>query len=244
MLKLYHHTTSTCSKRVRICLAEKGLEWESVIVDLRIGTNREPWYVELNPNGVVPTLDHDGKIMIESNFILEYLEDAFTDTSLRPADPYQRQKMRYWMDQSEHFLHRNVNVISQIKQNRLERYAHLSDAEKEDMLAKVPRADARALLANRLKGIGLQPEDMAFAEARIAEGMDQLEEILTDQAWIAGETFSLADISIAPFIERFEANELERIVDWQARPHVGDWWGRVQARESYQIGMFFPGPGD
>jgi len=73
MLKLYHWWSSTCSRRVRIGLAAKGLEWESVYVNLRTMENLEPWYVKLNPNGVVPTLDHDGRIVIESNFILEYL---------------------------------------------------------------------------------------------------------------------------------------------------------------------------
>lgn len=242
MLKLYHNVNSTCSKRVRICLAEKQLEWQSVHIDLRSGVNREPWYVDLNPNGVVPTLDHDSKILVESNFILEYLDDVFPEVSLRPADFYQRQKMRYWMDQSEHFIHRNVNVISQIKQNRLERYAKLTEQEKKEMLARVPRAEARKLLANRLEGIGLQPEDLAWAEDRLAEAMDGLEIILSSEPWVAGETFSLADISIAPFIERFEANELERIVDWKARPHVGNWWARVQDRESYQLGMNFAEP--
>ena len=57
---------------MRIGLAAKGLEWESVYVNLRTMENLEPWYVKLNPNGVVPTLDHDGRIVIESNFILEY----------------------------------------------------------------------------------------------------------------------------------------------------------------------------
>ena len=85
MLRLYHWWSSTCSRRVRIGLAAKGLEWESVYVNLRKLEHLEPWYVKLNPNGVVPTLDHDGKIVIESNFILEYLDDVWPAVPLRPA---------------------------------------------------------------------------------------------------------------------------------------------------------------
>ncbi len=104
MLKLYHGATSTCSKRVRICLAEKGLDWESVHIDLSRRENLDPEYLRLNPNGVVPTLIHDGRVLYESNFIIEYLDEEFPDVPLRPKDPYERARMRIWMDRIEHVL--------------------------------------------------------------------------------------------------------------------------------------------
>ena len=66
MIKLYHMHTSTCSKRVRITLAEKNLEWESVHIDLAKREQIEPDYVKLNPNGVVPTLIHGDRVLNES----------------------------------------------------------------------------------------------------------------------------------------------------------------------------------
>ena len=105
MLTLYHGVTSTCSKRVRITLAEKGVDWDSVHLDLAQRENLDPQYLKLNPNGVVPTLVHDGHIIYESNFIIEYLDDIFPEPPLRPADPYDRAHMRIWMDQIEHVLH-------------------------------------------------------------------------------------------------------------------------------------------
>ena len=113
MLKLYHGWTSTCSKKVRITLAEKGLEWESQII--RGGPareNLEPWYIKLNPNAVVPTLDHDGRIIIESCVICEYLDDVFPEHRLSPEDPYDRAQMRIWLDKSEMAVHHNINIIS------------------------------------------------------------------------------------------------------------------------------------
>ena len=79
MLKLYHQWTSTCSKRVRITLAEKNLDWESHHISLKDLEHLDEWYVKLNPEGVVPTLDHDGNILTESNFIIEYLDEMFPD---------------------------------------------------------------------------------------------------------------------------------------------------------------------
>ncbi|MDA0238922.1 MAG: glutathione S-transferase family protein [Proteobacteria bacterium] len=241
MLKLYHGVTSTCSKRVRITLAEKGLAWESHHIDLRKFDQLEPWYLELNPNGVVPTLVHDGKVCHESNFIIEYLDEAFPDKPLRPDDPHGRWKMRVWMNRFEHILHRNVNVISFIKQNRAERYTSMSKEEFDAFLDRQATAEKRMQLKTRVEN-GVTQEDMDFAEARIAEVLDDMETALAEGPWLTGERLSLADISIAPFIERFEGNKLEKLVDWTARPRLGGWWRRMQGLESFKTAFAYRPP--
>ena len=241
MLTLYHGQTSTCSKRVRICLAEKGLEWESVHINLAKFEHLEPAYLKLNPNGIVPTLDHDGRFVFESNFINEYLDDSFPEITLRPQDPYERARMRIWMDRIEHVLHRNINVISFIRQGRYKRYAGLSDRERQAIIDRQPTEARRIELARRLRD-GISDDDMAYAEARIAEVLDDMERTLTDRPWLNGETVSLADISVAPFLERFESNRLTRLVDWSARPALGDWWTRMQDRESFRTAFAFKAP--
>jgi glutathione S-transferase len=241
MLKLYHWWSSTCSRRVRIALAAKGLSWDSVYINLARFENLEPWYVELNPNGVVPTLVHDGRIIIESNFILEYLDDVWPEVPMRPDDPYERARMRFWMDRFEHELHRNVNIISFIKQGRIKRYEHMSEEERQASIMQQPTEPKRALLADRLKN-GITEEQMAYAEARLAEILDEVEKALADRPWLNGGHMSLADCSIAPFIERFESNKLERLVDWNARPGLGAWWARMQATEAYRTAHSFKAP--
>ena len=62
-----------------------------------MATSFTPNYLALNPNAVVPTLVHRGRAVIESNIILEYLEDAFPTPPLRPADPHSRAGARQWM---------------------------------------------------------------------------------------------------------------------------------------------------
>ena len=238
MLELYHWITSTCSKRVRICLAEKDLEWESHHIRLDRGEQLAPDYVKMNPNGVVPTLVHDGRVLIESMFIMEYLDDVFPDPPLRPADPYERAQMRIWMDRCEHVLHKSVNVISFIKQGRYKRYEGMSEDELQAAFAKQPEIDRRAILERRIRQ-GVTQEEMDHAEARIAIIFDDMEARLSDRPWLCGEEYSLADIAYAPFIERFQANEMNRLVDWTARPALGDWWARTQERPAFQKGFFF-----
>jgi glutathione S-transferase len=68
-LQLYTHPMSPCSQKVRIVLAEKGLGWERIEVDLSAKENLSPAYLKLNPLGVVPTLVADGRPVIESSII-------------------------------------------------------------------------------------------------------------------------------------------------------------------------------
>ena len=241
MLTLYHGATSTCSKRVRITLAEKDLEWESVLLNLAVRENLDPEYLKLNPNGVVPTLIHDGRVLIESNFIIEYLDEAFPEVPLRPAEPYERARMRIWMDRIEHVLHRNINIVSWIKQGRYKRFDGMSAAQLQAVYDSQATEEKRALQKKRLKD-GISQADMDLAEARVAEVLDEMEQQLHDRPWLCGEALSLADISVAPFLERFEANDMPLLTDWNKRPKLGDWWQRMQSREGFQTGFTFRPP--
>lgn len=89
MLELYHGYTSVCAQKVRLVLAEKGLEWNSHVMLLN-GDHLEPDYLKLNPNGVVPTLVHDGNVIVESNVIMHYLDDFFSK-SFRSEQMEERQ---------------------------------------------------------------------------------------------------------------------------------------------------------
>ena len=70
------------------------MAWESRHVDLFKFENWEPEYVKLNPRGVGPTLDDDGRVIVDSNVIVEYLEDAYAEGSLMPGDAGGRARLR------------------------------------------------------------------------------------------------------------------------------------------------------
>ena len=85
-LHLFHFFLSNCSQRVRFGLEEKGLEWTSHHMNLMANEHATPEYQQINPNGVVPTLVHDGQVVIESNDILVYLDERFPERPLRRTD--------------------------------------------------------------------------------------------------------------------------------------------------------------
>src|ERR1700709_1196478 len=95
-LELYHAAYSTCSQKVRLVLAEKGLTFESHLVNLAAKEHLTPEYLSLNPNGVVPTLVHDGRAVCDSSVIADYLDDVFPDPPLTPPTAYDRARMRAW----------------------------------------------------------------------------------------------------------------------------------------------------
>ena len=96
MLELYHHGSSVCAAKVRFTISEKGLEWKSHYLDILKGEHFNPEYLKLNPKAVVPTLVHDGNVLVESTVICEYLDDEFPQVPLKPARSLDRAQMRLW----------------------------------------------------------------------------------------------------------------------------------------------------
>ena len=80
-----HYSGSSCSQKLRIFLNLKGIPWESHVIDLHANENFQPWFLGINPRGLVPVLVHDGAVHIESNDIIAYLEKTFPQPRLIPA---------------------------------------------------------------------------------------------------------------------------------------------------------------
>src|SRR5271155_4180535 len=80
-----HFMGSSCSQKLRIVLNLKGIPWQSHPIDLMGNENFQPWFLGVNPRGLVPVLVHDGAVHIESNDIIQYLEKKFPTPRLIPA---------------------------------------------------------------------------------------------------------------------------------------------------------------
>ncbi len=98
MIKLYTFPLSTNSRKVRIALLEKGLEFERVNVDLAKREQKNPEYLKIHPFGQVPALDDEGFIVYDSTIINEYLEDEYPYPALMPEDSEGRARARLMED--------------------------------------------------------------------------------------------------------------------------------------------------
>jgi maleylpyruvate isomerase len=93
-MKLYNFFRSGTSHRLRIALRLKGLDVDYVLIDLRKNQNWEQDYKALNPQGLVPTLVKDGRVLIQSPAIIEWLEESYPSPALLPVHPDDRAHVR------------------------------------------------------------------------------------------------------------------------------------------------------
>jgi glutathione S-transferase len=98
MLKIWGRNTSSNVQKAMFAVGELGLAYERIDVGGAFGMNREPAYLAMNPNGLVPTLDEDGFLLWESNSIIRYLATKFGAGTLEPADLRTRALASKWMD--------------------------------------------------------------------------------------------------------------------------------------------------
>jgi maleylpyruvate isomerase len=117
-MKLHGYFRSSASYRVRIALNLKGLDAEHLTHHLRKGEQRDPAYLALNPQGLVPTLEDDGAVLIQSLAIIEWLDETHPEPPLLPKDPLHRAKVRAFALALACDVHpvQNLKVLARLRQ--------------------------------------------------------------------------------------------------------------------------------
>lgn len=233
MIELYHNDMSVCAQKARFALAEKKLPWEGRHLNLRAGDQQKPEYLKLNPNAVVPTLVDDGTVIIESTVICEYLDDAYPEPRLKPADAVGRARMRLWTKQLDEGVHAATSVVSSAIAFRYQKLAAGMEAL-EEFHKKMPDPVKRE---RSWENITKGAESRFFAEAvkRFDKLLADIETTLSSAPWLAGEEFSLADIGYAPYVTRLDHLQMQFL--WDKRPHIPMWYDRIRERRGYTEGL-------
>lgn len=229
MLILYHANHSTCSQKVRLCLAEKGLQWESRLINLATNEHLTHEYLVINPNGVVPTLVHDGQPVRDSGVICEYLEEVFADPPLLPSDPVGRAQVRAWVRYLDEVPTVAVRVPS-FNMAFLPRYDGLDD----DAFQK-QQADVRPLRKHFYEKMGRKGFNDLEVDAALEQFFSTIVRMgrhLDTTPWLSGANFGLADIIATPLMDRMD--DLGLLTPWlENNALVADWFDRVRARPSF-----------
>ena len=231
MLTLYHHGSSVCAAKVRLVLHEKGLDWKGEYVDILRGEQFNPDYLKLNPNAVVPTLIHDGQIVIESTVICEFLDDIAPAVPLKPNDPYERAQMRIWTKRVDERLHPMTSVLTYVASYRHTILENNSPDQVETIINltidPVKRQRKREWIEHGLEAPTAKPAVMEFKKT-----LGDMDAALSKTPWLAGETYSLADIALAPYVNRLSMLGMDPF--WQSYPRVADWFSRLRFRDSFE----------
>jgi len=232
-LVLYHHDKSTCSQKVRICLAEKGVDWDSRQVDLMNSENLSPEYLAINPNGVVPAFVHDGRPIIESTVMCEYVDEVWPDEPrLTPADPVERAEMRAWLRFIDEVPSMAVRVPS-FQDKFLARFLAMSE---EEYAAFRDQNTLRREFFMRLNRTGFSDEEYDNSIRQLEMTIERIDKALESGPWLVGAQYTIADICVAPLFQRMEDLGMSDL--WADTPRVADWFERLKARPAYQEAFY------
>lgn len=238
MLKLYHAEPGANSLKSLIPLKEKALDFQSVYVDLHKFEQHEPWFLAINPEGQVPVLDHDGNIVTHTTIINEYLEDAFPDAPpLRPADPLGKARMRFWnkfVDEhvmnyvSMHGWHRFVGVLAR----------GIESGQFERLVERIPLHEQREKW--RTARSGFNEAELENATRKILVAVNKVEDQLSRTPWLAGETYTLADINFFSHCGMYVNRMFPDLTDERKHPRLSEWRERVSQRDGVKAALAMP----
>jgi len=230
-----HFMGSSCSQKLRIFLNLKGIKWESHLVDLFSNENFKPWFLGINPRGLVPVLVHDGAVHIESNDIIQYLEQKFPTPALIP--PGHENELAALL-KHEDDLHLDLRTLSfrfvfdppgpPKPAAMLESYAAngagtvggIKDHDKEIQIEFWQRAAKEGFTDERARA-SAQKFRVAF---------DALDQRLAQHPYLMGNSLSVLDIAWFIYAHRLSlaGYPLERL-----HPRVFAWKARLGARPEF-----------
>jgi glutathione S-transferase len=232
---LYNSPPSTCSQRVRFVLNAKGLPFEEKKLDLLAGDQLKPEYLRLNPNGVVPTLDHDGTIVIDSSVIMEYLDEVAPQPSFSPTTPSGRARMRALLRFIDEMPAAAVRVptfnlaflprFAAMPEQEFLAFAHSKPLRKEFMLAMGRK--------------GFPAQEMNAALDRMRRSYERMDAAIAESGgpWLLGADISLADIAVMPAVVRMA--DLGFASDWKDLPRVAHWYNEIRAHPAFKSTYYF-----
>lgn len=227
---LYHSKTSVCSQKVRLVLAELDVDWHGQVLDLKKGQQFTPDYRALNPKASVPTYIDNDVCLTESNDIMMHLAASVEDGGDLSLDTDVNDAIKEWMVESVRF-HSAVHVLTTLALNRT-KFLNLSRQELVLKLDRIPDA-ARAQRIHDVVQNGLSGFAASSAILYLKNIYHKLDHKLARHEFLCGETLSLADFAILPFVIRI--GFLQLTPDWAGEQFLSldRWTTQLKERASF-----------
>jgi glutathione S-transferase len=238
MLDLYHGGPGANSLKALLPLKEKGVEFTSHLLNLLQFEQHEPWFVKINPNGQVPVLVHDGKVLTESTVINEYVDETFPDTPLRPQDAYGRAQMRIWTKFVDEYF---CPALSFLGWHAMIKTAvsNLTPEEFEAKVARIPLKEQRDKWRESAAQVWT-PEQLGEWRRKVLVSIQRMEQGMTG-SWMLGQQFTLADVSLFSMLIGMPVRYAD-IVNDKDTPRVVEWYARMMERPGVKAALAIPHP--
>ena len=242
-LHLFHFSASSCSQKTRIFLNLKGIEWESHMINLPQGENLTPWYLGINPRGLVPAIVIDGEVHIESNDIIELLDKRFPQNQLIPDRFADRvsELLRHEDD-----LHLDLRSISfRFTQPRgkapksAEDLQHFRERGSGTVEGKPDPNKAReiAYWENFAKNEGITDAAIKASAARFRTTLDALDQQRGAHRYLLGPDLTVLDIAWFIYVNRLV---LCGYPFDQLHPGLSDWFNELRNRPEFYKEVAIP----
>ena len=234
---LYHHGSSVCAAKVRLAMAEKDLEWNGVYIDILKGEQFDPEYLKLNPKGVVPTLVHDDLVIPDSTVIIEYLDQIAPDTSVHPKDPWSRAQVRYWTKAVDEDLHPACGAVTFVCSHRHTVLKNLGPKGAEEFLASTPPISVTSDWKSQKDAFVRYGFDAPGAADKVKlydTYLKKMDKALENKQWLVEDTFSIADISMVPYVNRLAMMSMRGMWENNRLPNVEKLFNRVEALPNFK----------
>ena len=244
-IHVFHHPISSCSQKLRIFLNLKGIEWQSHVVDMQSKQNLTPWYLGINPRGLVPTLVHNGAVHIESNDILIYLERLFPEPQLIPAR--MEDKMEELL-RHEDDLHLDLRTLSfkfvfappgpPKSEEDLVRYVTAGSGTVQGK-KDAAKAEQVAFWQQFINGGGISDDVARQSVRKFHNAFADLERQLADRPHLLGTDLTVLDIAWFIYANRLI---LAGYPMMKLHPHLARWFQRLHQRPEFAKEVALPPP--
>lgn len=197
-IHLLHFQGSSCSQKVRILLREREIEFMAHEIDLATDKHVSPWFLGVNPRGVVPVLVQDGVVQVESNDILEYLDSNIPSAapSFFPVDEAERDTVKQSLE-LEDGLHMDLRTLTMgfVMPRRLAQKSEKTLQRWEDEGASNPKRALEVQWWREYAREGIPAERARASFEAHLDAFAILEDRLVSSEWLIGDRLSVLDIA-------------------------------------------------
>jgi len=190
---------------VRLVLAEKGIDYELVPLDIFAEGGPPPDYLHRQPFARIPAFEHDGFALYETGAITRYIDEAYDGPALQPTDVRERARCNQIVSIADNYAY--PHLVWGIFVECVEKPAQGTPVDEAAIAALIPKAETC---------------------------LKAMSELMGDRPWLAGESLSLADLYAAPMMDYFlMAPEGRHMIAHY--PNLEAWWSRIAGRPSMTV---------
>lgn len=240
---VFHFILSSCSQKLRIFLNLKGIDWQPHPIDLSKNENLTPWFLGINPRGLLPVLVHDGVVHIESNDIIAYLDRTFPKVKLIPAGHENEVAALLKHEDDLHMDLRGLSFRFVFAPPGPPKPPEVLDLYATAGAATVGGRDDHAKLNREIDfwkayaEHGYTDEAARRSAQTFRQSFDELDERLTGRPYLLGDKLTVLDIAWFIYVNRLMLGgyPLQRL-----HPRLAAWFADLMARPEFAEEVALP----